>query len=88
MKYKDDTTIIGCIIYNDKSSYQEEINNPTEWCTENNVLINVSKTKELSVDFRKKEAKTHLPVYISGAEIEQVNSCRFLGIDITDNLSW
>ncbi len=30
----------------------------------------------------------HAPVYISGAEVEQVNSFRFLGISITKNLSW
>ena len=36
----------------------------------------------------KKEAKTHIPVYISGAEVEQVNSFKFLGISITENLSW
>ena len=51
------------------------------------ILANVSKTKELIVDFfRKKEAKKHTPVYISGAEVEQVNSYRFLGITITENL--
>lgn len=34
------------------------------------------------------EAKTHTPVYISGAEVEQVKFFRFLGIDIAENLSW
>ncbi len=32
--------------------------------------------------------KTHSPVYINGAEVEQVNSFRFLGISITNNLIW
>ena len=71
-----------------KCSYQEKINNFAEWCTENNLLLNVNKSKELIVHFRKKEAKTHPPVYISGAEIEQLNSCMFLGINIMDNRSW
>ncbi len=60
----------------------------SEWYTENNLLLNISKTKELIIDFRKKEEKTHTPVYVSGAEVEQVNSFRFLGISITKNLSW
>ncbi len=51
-------------------------------------LLNVSNTKELITDFREKEAKTHTPVYSSGAEKKQVNSFRFLGINITENLSW
>ncbi len=49
---------------------------------ENNILPNISKTKELIVDFKKREAKTHTPFYISGAEVVQVNSFRFLEIRI------
>ena len=50
MKYADNTTAIGHITNSDKSSYQEEINNLAECCTESNLLLNVSKTKELTVD--------------------------------------
>ncbi len=88
VKFADDTTIIGRISNNDEFSYHEDINHLAEWCTENNLLLNVSKTKELIVDFRKKEAKTHKPVYINGAEVEQVSSFKLLGINITENLSW
>ena len=31
----------------------------------------LAKTMELIVDFKKKESKTHFPVYISGAEVEE-----------------
>lgn len=41
--------------------------------SENNLLLNV-KTREL------KEGKDTHPIYISGADVEQVNSFRFLGI--------
>ncbi len=83
MKFADDTTIFGWI-----SNNWEEINNLAEWCTENNLLLNVNKIKELIIDFRKKEEKTHSHVYVSGAKVEQVNSFRFLRISITENLSW
>ena len=83
MKFVDDTNIIGWFSNNDESSYREEINNLAVWCTENNVLVSVNKTKELIVDFRKKEAKTHTPVYISGAKMEQVNSFKSLGIKVS-----
>lgn len=46
--------------------------------TENVLLFNVSKIKKLNVDFRKMEAKSHPPVYISGAEKKKNNSFRFL----------
>ena len=38
-----------------------------ECCTENNLLLNISTTKQLIVDFKIKKAKTHSVVYISGA---------------------
>ncbi len=47
------------MINSNESSYQGKINNLAEWCTENNLLFNVCKTKELIVDFMKQEAKTH-----------------------------
>ncbi len=43
---------------------------------------------EIRLHFRRTETKTHAPVYITGAEVEQVSSLRFLGISITENLSW
>ncbi|KAI3355020.1 hypothetical protein L3Q82_004560 [Scortum barcoo] len=46
------------------------------------------KAKGLIIGFRIKEMTIHTPVYLSGAEVEQVNSFRFLGISITKNLSW
>ncbi len=69
MKFADNTTIVGLIMNNDENSYREEISNLAEWCTENNLLLNVSKTKELIIDFRKNKTRTHTPVYISGAEV-------------------
>ncbi len=47
---------------------------------QNNLLSGAQTTT-----YWKKEAKTHTPVYISGAE---VNGFRLLGISITENLSW
>ncbi len=73
VKFADYTTIIDQISKNHKFPYRKEINHLAEWCTENNLLLNVSKTKELIVDFRKKEAKTHKPVFINEAEVEQVS---------------
>ena len=80
VKYVDDTTIIRGTMNNIKSSYQEEINNLAERCTENHQLLNVSNTKELTVDFRKKGGKdTHpsLHQWSWGADQEQPqeNSC-------------
>ena len=45
-------------------------------CKHKKLLVYISKTKELIVDFRKKEAKRHTLVDLSGAEVEQVDSFR------------
>ncbi len=47
-----------------------------------------AKPRSWSLIFRKRKVKTHTPVYIIGAEVEQVNSFMYLGISITKNLSW
>eukprot|EP00061_Rhincodon_typus_P013197 g39417.t1 len=56
------------------------------WCNENNLSLNIGKTKELVIDFRKKGRK-HAPIYINGTEVERVKSIRLLRVTITDNLS-
>ena len=47
---------------------------------------NVSKNK-LVIDFRKRSGG-HAPVYINGDEVEMVENFKFLGVQITNNLSW
>lgn len=42
---------------------------------------------KLIFDYRKKEGKTHIRAY-DGAKVEQVNSFRFLGLNITEHLLW
>eukprot|EP00061_Rhincodon_typus_P008224 g30650.t1 len=39
------------------------------------------------IDFRKKRGE-HAPIYIHGTEVERVENVKFLGVTITDNLSW
>jgi hypothetical protein len=47
----------------------------------------VSKTKELTVDYRKRQA-LQARINIDGAVVEQVESFKFLGVHITNELSW
>eukprot|EP00061_Rhincodon_typus_P002850 g18658.t1 len=57
------------------------------WCNENNLCLNISKTKELIINFRKKEGE-HASIYVNRTAIERVKSIEFLGVMITDDLSW
>ncbi len=45
------------------------------------------KTKEIVVDFRKVHTQ-HAPLTINGATVERVSSTKFLGVHITEDLSW
>ena len=88
VKFADDTTVIGLISNNDETAYREEIQHLATWCTENNLLLNTTKTKELIVDFRKKSGGTHDTFHINGMAVERVSSYKFLGTHISADMSW
>jgi hypothetical protein len=46
IRFADDTTMVGRITNNDKT----EVRALVEWCQENNLYLNVNKTKELIMD--------------------------------------
>ncbi|XP_034062768.1 uncharacterized protein LOC117540282 [Gymnodraco acuticeps] len=65
----DDTTVIGLITVGDETPYREEDENLTSWCQDNNLHLNVSKTKELIVDYRKQQREGHAPIAINGTTV-------------------
>ncbi len=60
VKLADDTTVIGLITDNDETAYREEVSTLTKWCQENHLSLNIDKTKELVVDYRRQSREhTH-----------------------------
>ena len=53
----------------------------------NNLSLNLIKTKQMIVDYRKRRTE-HSPLIIDGAVVEQVERFKFLGIHITNKLTW
>ncbi|KAI3364660.1 hypothetical protein L3Q82_011442 [Scortum barcoo] len=89
VKFADDTTVIGLITGDStETAYREEVRALTSWCQDNNLHLNVSKTKELIVDFRRRQREEHAPLSINGTTVERVNSFRFLGVHISEDLTW
>lgn len=86
IKYADDTVISGYLSC-DAGSYFSLIHQFVEWCDRHYLLLNVSKTKEMIIDFRKNEGD-HVPLVIHGTEVEQVSEYKYLGTTITSNLDW
>ncbi len=84
IKFADDTTVVGLIRNNDETHYREEVAQLAEW---NNLSLNVGKTKEVVMDFRRNSVD-HPPLTIDGSTVERVGSTKFLGVHITEDLTW
>ena len=87
-KFADDTTILGLITDGDETAYRDEVSALSEWSHDSNLCLNISKTKEMIVDYRKLQRGGHSPLFINGAEVERVSSVKFLGVHLTDDLTW
>ena len=87
IKFSNDTTVVELITDSDETSYREEIRDLAGWCQNNNLSFNVTKTKEMIVDCKKRSTE-HIPVLIDGAVVEQVESFKFLGVHINNKLDW
>ena len=61
------------------------VNHVYEWCTSNFLLLNVSKTKELLIDFRRSKPDLE-KIVINETPVEVGTDYKYLGITIDDKL--
>ena len=62
IKFADDTTVIT----DNETAYREEVRDLAVWSQDSNLSLNVIKTKEMIVDYRKRRTE-HTPILIDGA---------------------
>jgi hypothetical protein len=55
IKFADDTTVESLITEKYDNAHREEVRDLAVWCQDNNLSLNVIETKEMIVDYRKKE---------------------------------
>ena len=87
IKSADDTIVVGLSTAKAATGYREEVRDLDMWCQDNNLSLNVTKTTEMIVDYRKRRTE-HTPIVINRAEVELVESFKFLGVHITNKLTW
>jgi hypothetical protein len=86
IKFAVDTMMLGLINNGNESAYGEEVRDFTVLCQDDNLSLNVSKSKGLIVDYRRKWGE-HIPIHIDGTVVEWVESFKFLGVHITKDLT-
>ncbi len=84
LKFADDTTLIRD---GDESAYRQEVKELSVWCSLNNLEINTLKTVEMIVDFRRNPPALP-PLTIMNSTVTAVESFRFLGTTISQDLKW
>ena len=88
IKFADDSSIIGLIQSdNDETAYRTTTSEFAQWCEDHNLLLNIKKTKELIIDFRRNKTPLQ-PLIINNETVEQVHSYTYLGVTIDDTLDW
>ena len=87
IKYADDTVITGLISDNQESDYINQISDVCEWCKSHNLLLNVTKTKEVIFDFRH-SVVNHLPLTIDNSPVDICDSFKYLGVTFDNKLNW
>ncbi len=68
--------------------HSSQVERLTSWCQDNCLSHYLSKTKELIVDFRKRQQRPYTPLMTSGTPVERVSSFKYLGVNISEDLTW
>ncbi len=67
-KFSDDTAVVACIKGNEEGDYRKLVSDFVGWCHKNQLHLNISKTKEMVLDFRRQTPPTGLHRRRSGRD--------------------
>lgn len=86
LKFADDTVLVS-LLQDEDNEHGPVIVDFVEWCNSHSLQLNVNKTKDMVLDFRK-TAQTSLPTVINGTVVEMVDSYKYLGTIIDNRLNF
>ena len=87
IEFADDTAMAGLIGKDDESEFRSQVDNFVDYCDRNYLELNVSKTKEMIVDFRR-PSKSPPPILIKNVEVERGSTYKYLGSVLDEKLAW
>ena len=87
IQFADDTALIGIISKDDDNGFVSQVDSFVNHCDINYLELNVSKTKEMVIDFRQTRSDPQ-PVDIKGSVVAWVETYKYLGIVLNHKLSW
>ena len=86
VRFSDDTAMLALL--NDFASYQSYLSSVvhfSSWCSKTILYMNVSKTKEMCINFRRNRTVIS-PIVIKGEPVEQVDSFKYLGVMLDEKI--
>ena len=80
-KYVDDCSVSEVVRISelDASKLQQETDNVTQWSSENNMKLNVKKSKDFIVSFLHNQPSVE-PLIVDNQTLEVVNTIKLLGV--------
>lgn len=84
LKFADDTVIVS-LLTNNESNHGPVVNDFIDWCEQFYLSVNVSKTKDMAIDFRRSPPSGTYNV-IQGEVVELVSEYKYLGTIIDKDL--
>ena len=85
IKYSDDTALED--LSNSDTVYFDQVQKFCSWCKDNYLDLNVGKTKEMLIDFRKNPPVVP-DLLIDGARVERVTEYKYLGTVLDNKLNF
>ena len=76
IKFSDDTAVVS-LLFGDENSHGPVVSDFLNWCDDSYFCLNVSKTKDLSIDFTRKSTQPD-PTVIHSETVESVDHYKYI----------
>ena len=88
LQLSDNSAVVGCISEGQEGEYRALVDKFVEWTGQNHLQLNISKTREMVIDFRKMRKTAPQPLCTLGKDVEVVEDYKYLGVTINHRLDW